>query len=207
MADLPETEAFRAFAARLGSKPSYVTELKKTGRLVLTEDGRRVRVAESLQLIAATRNPAKAGVAARHAAARDRVPPAATPGDIGAQRPAPGDGQDEPEPEQPPSTADPLYLRRTKAQAEREEALARKALREEQVEMGALLPRDEVLSFVADAIVQLRSRLELMPSVLSPQLAATDDEDAIRVQLRDGIEQTCTELARKFDAIGKVDQR
>jgi len=202
MTEQPATETFRAFARRMNWKPSYVTELKQSGRLVLTDDGRQVRVAESLQLIADTRDPAKLGVRARHAAARGQamgsLPDDAYPPD--------GAGDDVPDdPDMPPTPADPLYLRRTKAQAEREEALVRKALREEQVEMGALLQRDEVLSFVADAIVQLRSRLELLPAVLSPQLAATDDEDAIRTKLRDDIEQACEELARKFAAIDKAE--
>src|SRR5690606_16487416 len=69
----PETAGFREFAALAGFKPSYVTELRKVGRLVLTGDGKRVRVAESLALIEQTRDPAKAGVAARHAAARAAV--------------------------------------------------------------------------------------------------------------------------------------
>lgn len=201
MAELPETEAFREFAARLGCKPGYVTQLKQSGRLVLTEDGRRVRVAESLQLIASTRDPAKEGVRARHAAARGQgavsvaQPPAlTTAGDDG--------GEDADFPVVP---ADPLSLRRAKAQAEREEALARKALREEQVEMGGLMVKDDVLSFVAGAVVQLRSRLELLPAVLAPQLAATDDEDTVRVKLRDGIEQALEELARKFSGIGRAE--
>jgi len=200
MTELPATESFRAFADRLGCKPGYVTQLKRTGRLALTEDGRRVRVAESLQLIASTRDPAKDGVRARHAAGRGQamtLPTETSLGDVGA-----GDADDM---GQPTTTADPLYLRRTKAQAEREEALVRKALRDEQVEMGALMRRDDVLSFVADAVVQVRGRLELMPAVLSPQLAATDDEDVVRVKLQDAIEQACEELARKFSSIGKVE--
>src|SRR5690606_14955871 len=67
---VPETMRFREFAAHLGRSPGYVTELKKTGRLALTPDGKRVIVAESLALIEATRDPARAGVARRHAAER-----------------------------------------------------------------------------------------------------------------------------------------
>lgn len=201
MRELPETEAFREFAARLGCKPGYVTALRRAGRLVLTDDERRVRVAESLHLIAATRDPAKEGVRARHASARVHAMAPALAADVAATE---GDG--EPDDSEPPVyPVDPLSLRRAKAQAEREEALARKALREEQVEMGGLMARDEVLANVADAIVQLRSRLELLPAVLAPQLAATDDEDDVRVKLRDGIEQALEELARKFSSMGKAD--
>ncbi|MHB1057267.1 MAG: hypothetical protein ACYC0F_05225 [Rhodanobacter sp.] len=196
MADLPETEGFREFASRLGCKPGYVTALRQAGRLVLTEDGRRVRVAESLQLIASTRDPAKEGVRARHAAARG---PASAPAPIAP----PADDGAIPDADSPAFPVDPLSLRRSRAQAEREEALARKALRDEQLEMGGLMQRDEVVASAADAIVQLRSRLELLPAVLAPQLAATDDEDVVRQKLRDGIEQALEELARKFTSIGK----
>jgi len=200
MGDLPATEGFREFAARIGCKPGYVTALRHAGRLVLTDDGKRVRVADSLQLIASTRDPAKAGVRARHASARGQ---GATPAPS-----APPSVAEESEPNDPDAVVfpvDPLSLRRAKAQAEREEALARKALRDEQVEMGGLMPRDEVLATVADVTVQLRSRLELLPAVLAPQLAATDDEDAVRLKLRDGIEQALEELARKFASIGRAE--
>jgi hypothetical protein len=200
MGDLPATEGFREFAARLGCKPGYVTALRHAGRLVLTDDGKRVRVADSLQLIASTRDPAKAAVRACHASARGQgAPPAPS---------APSSATEESETNDPDAVVfpvDPLSLRRAKAQAEREEALARKALRDEQVEMGGLMVRDEVLATVADVTVQLRSRLELLPAVLAPQLAATDDEDAVRLKLRDGIEQALEELARKFTGLGKVD--
>ncbi len=191
-----ETLGLREFAARLGCKAGYVTELKNAGRLVLTDDGRRVRVAESMRLIADTRDPAKAGVAARHAAQRgqeaNEAPVAAPAADSGTDA------------TKAPDYSDPLALRRARASAEREEALARKALREEQVELGELLEREQVVASVADAAVQLRSRLELLASTLAPQLAATDDEDRCRMLLRDGVEQALEELARKFGAIGKV---
>src|SRR5690348_2338572 len=49
-----EIATFAEFAARLGCKRSYVTELRKAGRLVLTDDG-KVKVAESIARIEATR--------------------------------------------------------------------------------------------------------------------------------------------------------
>lgn len=192
-AGLPTTEGFREFATRLGCQPGYVTELRKAGRLVLTEDGRRVRVAESLQLITDTRDPAKAGVAARHAQKRGQGSAAVAPAVDQA-------ADSEPERLDP---SDPLALRRSRAQAEREEALARKALRDEQVELGELLRRDEAISVLSEAVVQLRGRLELLPATLAPQLAATDDEARCSALLRDNIEQALHDLARKFAAFGK----
>jgi hypothetical protein len=190
----PATEGFREFAARLGCQPGYVTDLRKSGRLVLTEDGRRVRVAESLRLIADTRDPTKTGVAARHALQRETSPAAVEE----AAAPVAPEGEVE-----RVDYSDPLALRRARAQAEREEALARKALRDEQLELGELLRRDDTVAALSDAVVQLRRRLELLPTTLAPQLAAVDDESRCAAMLRDGIEQALNELSRKFASAGK----
>src|SRR5690606_36563118 len=121
----PETLGFRDFARRCGWKASFVTELKDAGRLVLTPDGRRVLVAESLRLIEDTRDPSKAGVAARHAAARGAPSPSPSLAQDAGQGGA--SGEDEADDRPPVAYDDPLALRRARAQAEREEAALRKA--------------------------------------------------------------------------------
>ena len=50
----PEVLGFQAFAQRIMRAPSYVTQLRKAGRLVLSADGKGVLVAESIKLIADT---------------------------------------------------------------------------------------------------------------------------------------------------------
>lgn len=194
MTAAPETLGFREFAARLGCKPGYVTELRKAGRLVLTEDGKRVLVAASLQLIADSRDPAKAGVAARHADARGQAVTAPT-GEGGEDRF--DDGIDGTGPHAS------FSRRRAKAAAEREEALARKALRDEQVELGQLLPLDDVVAAVGSTLTTLRTSLQNLPSSLAPELAATTGEERARVLLGDAIEHALEECARKLNAIGK----
>ncbi|WP_337054073.1 hypothetical protein [Pseudoxanthomonas sp. USHLN014] len=205
MADLalPEAEGFRAFADRLGTKPSYVTELRKAGRLVLTDDGRGVRVAASLERIQATRNPAHEGVRARHAAGREAATADAAPMVTGepseaAQSPAGGvsDADDLP-------FNSPHQMRRAKALADKEEALARKALRDEQLEMGQLLVLEEVVKVVVDAGMTLRRRLELLPDTLASRVTAMDDESQARMLMRDEIEQALEELDRKLRVLGK----
>jgi hypothetical protein len=198
----PEILSFTKFAARLGCKPGYVTQLRQAGRLALTADGKGVLVAESLRLIEETRDPSKAGVRARHAASRGQQgggSPDSAASAAGAAESADSDteGSDGLPAESPHAQ------RRAKALADKEEALARKAIREEQVEMGQLLEKAETLSFIADALVQLRSRLELLSPTLAPRLAATDDEDQVRMLLRDGLEHALEELAKKFAAIGQ----
>ncbi len=199
MVEAAGTMAFREFAAHAGFKPGYVTELRHAGRLVLTDDGKRVRVAESLALIAETRDPAKAGVSARHAAGRaSQLPVMAQPSDV--------QGDDEIAP--PAVFLDPVEgshaRRKAKALADKEEALARKALRDEQVELGQLLVAEDVEHSLRDAVVTLRSALENLPATLAPQLAALSDEARIRVALSDAFEHMLEELARKFMGIARV---
>lgn len=194
-----EVLGLAAFAKRIGVEPSYITQLKRDGRLVLTPDGKRVQVAASIRLIADTRDPAKAGVAARHAAARG---PGAGAGAGAAAPPEADSGPDSPPAADP--VADALATRRARAQAEREEAGARKALRDELVELGQLVPTDQVTEVLADATTTLRTSLENLPDTLAPQLAAEGDEDRVRVMLADALEHALEELARRFAIIGKA---
>lgn len=60
------TETKSQFAKRINRAPSYVTELIKHGRIVLTANGKRVEVEASLNRIAETASGAKPAVAARH---------------------------------------------------------------------------------------------------------------------------------------------
>lgn len=201
----PETAGFREFATIAGFKPSYITELKKVGRLVLTPDGKRVRVAESLALMADTRDPARAGVAARHAAGR-----AANGAGAAAQAPpaanAPEDGDTA---EAPAPITDPIEAsharRKAKAIADKAEADARKALRDEQLELGELLQADEVEHAVRGAVATFRTSLENLPNTLAPELAALTDEGRIRVVLGEALEHALEELSRKLGTIAKAD--
>lgn len=59
MSGHPETLTLSAFAGYLGCVKSYVTKLKHADRLVLTPDGRQVKVAESLARIRDTADPAR----------------------------------------------------------------------------------------------------------------------------------------------------
>ncbi|STQ91744.1 terminase small subunit [Iodobacter fluviatilis] len=60
----------KAFADSQGWSPSYVTKLLKTGRLILSPDGKKVDGAATLALIGKTIDPAKEGVRQRHEQAR-----------------------------------------------------------------------------------------------------------------------------------------
>lgn len=190
----PETASFAEFARLAGFKRSYISQLREAGRLVLTDDQQRVRVADSLELIRSTRDPSKAGVAARHEAARQTpaVPaaPASPPAGGG------GDGDDDGEPEG--GAKGYQYWRE---RTERAKALA--AERENELAEGKLLAAADVESVVGDAITQLRGRLESLPDILGPQLAAESDEGRARALLAEAIEHALEETSRQFAALAR----
>ncbi len=198
-----ETLGFRAFADRIRVKPSYVTELRKAGRLVLTEDQRGVRVAESLALIESTRDPAKAGVAARHAAARAAESAANVPQDAALPAEDDTDAGDRPdgEADTPPATS---AFHTHRAERERWQALAAK--RDYELSIGKLMQAAEVEGAVAQAGTLFRRALERLPDTLAPQLAAATDEARVRAILAVEIEHALRDLAREFAAIGKPGQ-
>lgn len=178
------------FATLAGYKPSYVTELAKAGRLVLTEDGKRVRVAESLALIEATRDPARQGVADRHAAARAASEPAAEGEPTGEAPDAPVGDSVAPE-------SNAYHVNR----AQREYWLAKAAERDYRKSVRELMERAEVLPMLAEAATQFRKHAEQLRDTLAPALAAEPTEAGCRRILGDEVELMLAELARAFAAI------
>lgn len=197
VAGQPETASFAGFARLLGVKPSAVTALRHAGRLVLTADGKRVQIVASQERIRDTADPSKAGVVARHAAARvakateqtATVPVDSAP-TAGAGEP-PADGDDDNNPDYQSS------------RAKREHYQALEAQRAYEVAMGKLMDAHEVASAVASAATTLRTRLEGLPDVLGPQLAAISDEAQARATLAEAIEHALEEVARQFSNIAK----
>lgn len=190
----PQTVTFAGLARILGVKPQAVTALRHAGRLVLTDDGQRVLVEASQQRLAATADPSKAGVVARHAAARQSKvgegaaqPPVAPP--------APTHAASEP--------GDRIGNTYQASRAVRERYLAMEAKRAFEVAIGKLMDADEVASVVAAATTTLRTRLESLPDVLGPQLAAIHDEGQVRAIIAEAIEHALEEAARHFATTAK----
>jgi hypothetical protein len=191
----PGSVSFKAFAHMLGGRSqSYVTELKAAGRLVLTADGKRVRPQESLALIKATADPARAGVAARHEAAR-----AAIATGLGA---SPDDDLEDPA---APLTYDGHSTRRSRALADKAEWDAKAAKRDYEESMGELLKAGDVEAAVAGAAATLRTSLENLPNTLAPELAAATDEARVRVILGEAVEHALEEISRQFAVIAKTE--
>lgn len=175
----------RQFADHIGCRPSYVTKLKQDGRLVLTDDGRLVRVAESIARIEATRDPARRAVTQRHADARGATLAASE----GAATAAAEDFA---------ILANPDYQA---ARAKREHFAAEREEMRYRQEAGELMVAAEVEGAVASILTELRTRLEALPDVLGPQLAPVTDETQIRARLADEIEMALNEAARRFGEI------
>ena len=186
MKDLPETAGVREFGRLLGFRPGYVTQLRKDGRLVLTDDAKRIRVAESIQRIESTRDPAKAAVAERHAAARARKSAAAE---------QPPEETADPDPQ--PSTGYSYWRERT----ERAKALG--AERDNAIADGKLMAANDVTSAVSRAVAVLRNRFESLPDILTPQLAPISDEAKTRTAIADAIEHALAEASREFNALAR----
>lgn len=181
---MPNLMTVPEFSAHIGCKRNYGYQLKKEGRLVMSDDGKLVRVAESIARIAETRDPSKAGVASRHAA--ERGAPART-----GHADDPEIADEEPD-EEPGGRYD---FQRAKAKreywaAEREHAAARK-------EAGELVERAEMVAAFADAGATIRGALEAWAAVLPPQLVGRD-EPAIRAVLADQVERVLYDLVDKF---------
>lgn len=170
----PEVLTLKEFAALARIQPSYCTQLKREGRLVLTDDGKQVRVAESLARIEATRDPSKAGVAARHAEVRGEVAMTGHVAPAGA--PAAADDADEDGAGMGYSYQNSKAKREHYA-AEREHMLYRK-------EAGELMEASLVVSAFADAGAVVRTRVESWQSNVAPRLVGLD-EAAIRAVLAD----------------------
>lgn len=187
----PATATFKSFAEIFGCRPSYVTELRKSGRLVLTDDGRAVRVAESIARIEATRDPSRAGVAERHAAQRGA--PLAT----GADDVPGGEGDVPPEVD---TEGNPDYqlwkARRERAAALREEMRLAEEARE-------YLRRGDAAAIVAEAFVMLRAGLEAMPDNLAPVVAGESDEGRVRVLLAEEVESILGNCAAELRKLGQ----
>lgn len=204
MSTAPDTLGFKAFAQHAGFKPSYVTQLRKAGRLVLTDNSRAVRVAESLALIRDTADPSKTGVAARHAATRAKGAgqAAAKPArdDAAAQAATPVDAE-------PVDYTDPVESsharRRAKAMADKAETDALAAQRDYRLSLGELLEVAAVEAVCRDTATTLRTSFENLPNTLAPGLAAATNEARIRVLLQDAIEHALEEASRQLGALAK----
>ena len=192
------TASFSAFARLLGERsPSYVTALKDAGRLVLTDDGKRVIIEASVQRIRDTADPGKIGVVARHAA--DRQGKAGEGAPVAAGEPPAAAQRDDDVGDEAETAETPDGFQYWRKRNERAKALASE--RENAIADGQLLDAGEVSAAVAAAAISLRTTFEGLPDVLGPQLAGVNDEAQCRALLAEAIEHALEEASRKFGVL------
>lgn len=184
----PSVATQTEFAQLLGVRKSYITKLKQAGRLVLTEDGKRVVVEASKRRIEETKDPNRADVVQRNAAARENDR------HNGNGAGVPPGGDDTPVPGQ--------RLTHAEAKAAKEFYLAENARLDYEERCGRLLPRDEVRMVVADAFATSRSALEGLPALLAPTLA-NRDEQRVQALLAEHIELALTEMSHRLGRLGE----
>ncbi|KAF1697978.1 hypothetical protein CSC62_07475 [Pseudoxanthomonas jiangsuensis] len=183
----------KELAGLIGCRPSYIVELKRHGRVVPAPQGKGYLRAASLALYADTRDPAKAGVAARHAAVRGEALAGA-------------DVDDDP-PEGEAAAAEPQdsdARRKARALANKAETDAEMARLELDKVRGQLLPAAAVERLLAEAATGLRVALERIADTLAPQLAATTDEARCRQLVWDEINHGLEEASRGFRAAARA---
>ncbi len=188
MTEQSRFESRADFARRLNCKRSYVTALAAAGRLVLDESGAQVDWQASMERIEATRDPSKAATVARHAAARTQTAPV-----------VPDEAQDAPESPDRGSAGNQTEGYQ-KARAMRETYAAMSARLEYERAIGKVVVVADVRAAIAASDALIRQRLEAMPDIEAPQIAALGgQEHAIRLHLSEAIERILADLSRSIE--------
>lgn len=174
--DLPERLSQKEFAALLGISPPMVTKHKAAGRLAM--DGRLVMVRESIERIAAWKDPARGG---------DRTPGVKRDAGAGAAPGAAAAGSD----------ADRLNYN---AQAAREK-LAAAQLRELELarEAGALVLKKERDDAEFTRARAAREAILSIPDRLAARIVAAESTTAVHAMLLDECRRVCNLMAAMPD--------
>jgi len=156
---------------------SYVTQLKKDGRLVMSGDGKKVLPKESLVRIKATEDPNREDVKKRHAAEREEVvDPAAEKAGSSYQA--------------------------ARAVKENFNALSAKLAYEK--ESGTMVEAAAVKKAGFELGTHIRTALENMPDQLAPELAPISDPARVHAVLVEYFEALLTDVSQRIGSITKV---
>lgn len=180
MSKIPEIMTQAAFARHIGRAKSYITKLKKEERIVMTENGKRVKVAESMALIEKT-GGLRQDVAQRHAQER---------GEIDAEPSVPRGTPDNDD-----TAAGSLADVRRQHEFEKYRITKLERMKIE----GDLIPKEVVDFWVDDFGVSLRTEIELMPDRLAPVVAPMQDLAEVRAALQQFGEKLLKEIHEKME--------
>jgi hypothetical protein len=184
---IPDEMTRAEYARYRGCRRSYITQLAYQGRLVLTGDGRLVKVHESDRRIEDSRDPSKEGVRERWAA--DRATAHATQLALEAA----GDETPAPSAQVGASAVQTPSLMDVRRELITEQAAASKLKRLELE--GRLIDRETVRRTVFEKTRVARNAILGLSERLPPLLAAESSEVKIRDMLLVEFRRICDELA------------
>jgi hypothetical protein len=164
------TEKKADFARRLGVKRPYVSKLVREGRVICCPDG-RIKVQESLALIAETENPGYDHMRKHHAEQRAAKENGETPENNGSY---------------------------TQSRALKEHYQALHAKLDYDLAAGEVVERASVERAAEDAGAALRAILENMSDQLAPALATARDEVATRHLIDEHVEMMLAQISNEF---------
>lgn len=202
MSGLPAIATRAEFARIMGWSASYVTQLAREGRLVFTEDGRHVRVAESIQRYNDTADPDKQGVRERHAATRAaRHGRAAPAGTLTVTAAAGQNGHDEDDDEEGDGSGSDgggdLSVEIQRARLARLRFQAMKERLDYMERVRKLVSADEARALAASMGAIVRRKLEALPQILAAQ-SSDGDRERIYAIASDQVEQALSDLANEI---------
>ncbi len=184
-------EVSRAEFARMREvNRAYITKLAKAGRIVLTDDGKRVKVQESVALLESTKAVDREGLRQHHAAQRiERAATVPMAGESGALVTTP-----------PPSAVppDPVSSSFNQARADKEQELAKLAKMKRQQEEGALTDKAGVIRAAQALGSLLANGLHTMRPRVVPLMAAESDPLVLDEMLRREFEILQTQIAAEM---------
>lgn len=197
------------FARRAGFRPSYASQLKRNGRLVM--EGRKVLFRASLERIEETRDPSKitpkpaSGTPTPEAqaireglgwkAAAEKPPQTAQASFLGDD--SDREGQDDLE-----DTSDaPVGYQA--ARAKREHFNAEMARLEYEKAMGQLVDQELVREVILNATATLRAKLEQMAENIAGRVQAAPDEAEGRAVVMEEVEHALGDLSRAFEKLAR----
>lgn len=193
---------FSEFAQLRQCSNSYVTKLKDQGRLVLTADGKKIKVKETLALIEQTAGN-RDDVSARHQNARKEAQPATPAKKIADSEPSTPAEQKKPGRSAAKDTELQSALReaqRAKAMAEsrRVVALADKEEMERDRLAGHLIAREDVDATMKFIGASVRGLLDVFPNQTAPLVASVSSLEECHSILAENCREV---LVRLGDAI------
>ena len=204
------------FAKLLGVTPPYVSQLAAANRLVLSADGKKVLVAESLALIAKTGSADKVGVAARKALERQQAGGSAMPIHQLASAIAWTVGEPSAMPPRDATPAEPLTSGRRPehllmlgdylgAKNAAEAANAIKRGEDMDIELakkrGDLVSREATIKVLADLAAATRAAYERIPDRIATRLAAESDPSVVFALLQEAVDEVAATLSKQAGEI------